>query len=132
VAGGRGEFSTLQASIDVEGSHFRELTAYQLAVALAENVHDAAREWDRFEKWTIGVQLVRAADSIGANIAEGTGRWHVGDRRRLLFIARASLYETEHWVLQAQRRGLLPPGPDPRLSEVARTLNGLIKRQPPS
>jgi four helix bundle protein len=117
--------------VSVEGSSFRRLTAYQLAVALAGALHDAVTAWDSFERWTIGLQLVRAADSIGANIAEATGRWHVADRRRLLMIARGSLYETEHWIVQAQERRLLPQDAHRPLGEIARTLNGLIKRQPP-
>jgi four helix bundle protein len=115
----------------MEGSRFRTLAAHQQAVALANALHEAAIAWDSFEKWTIGVQLVRAADSIGANIAEATGRWHVPDRRRLLFIARGSLCETEHWIVQAQARGLLPPDADRPVAEIARTLNGLIRREPP-
>jgi four helix bundle protein len=115
----------------VEGSNFRNLTAYRLAVELAGRLHDAAAAWDSFERWTIGVQLVRSADSVGANIAEATGRWHVADRRRLLFIARGSLCETEHWIVQAQTRGMLPPGTDRHVAEIARTLNGLIRREAP-
>jgi four helix bundle protein len=74
------------------------------------------------------VQLVRAGDSVGANIAEAMGRWHVADRRRLLFIARGSLYETEHWMLRAESRGLLKRGASDRLGELGRALNGLIKK----
>jgi len=41
---------------------------------LADEVWAAVSSWDRFAKDTAGKQIVRAADSIGANIAEGTGR----------------------------------------------------------
>jgi four helix bundle protein len=75
------------------------------------------------------MQLVRAADSIGANIAEALGRWHPADKRRLLTIARGSLYETEHWIDRAHHRGLLRDTPD--LSELGRTLNGLMKKPTP-
>jgi len=77
------------------------------------------------------MQLLRAADSIGANIAESAGRWHTPDRRRLLFVARGSLYETEHWILRAEKRGLLADGYAERLDELARALNGLIRRATP-
>ena len=70
--------------------------------------------------------MVRAADSVGANIAEAAGRWHTPDRRRLLIVARGSLYETEHWLTRAQARGLELPDTD--LQELARTLHGLIRR----
>jgi hypothetical protein len=47
-------------------------------------------------------------------------------------MARGSLYETEHWLLRAQKRGLLDDGPLGRLDETARALNGLINKWPPS
>jgi len=45
----------------------------------------------------------------------------------LLIIARGSLLEAEHWLLQAEARGLIPKGMNERIDEIARTLNGLIK-----
>ena len=72
--------------------------------------------------------MVRSADSIAANIAEAQGRHQPGDRRRVLLIARGSLYETEHWMLQAEARHLLPEGSSAQLNEIARTLNGLVRR----
>jgi len=50
--------------------------------------------------------------SIGANIAEGCERVHAPDRRRFYAVARGSLYETEHWIMTAEARGL--PGRDSR------------------
>jgi len=97
-------------------------------VAIGDEVYDAVSGWSSLDRWTVGVQLLRSADSIGANIAESAGRRHVPDRRRLLFVARGSLYETEHWILRAEERRLLPRGYRERLEETARALNGLIKR----
>jgi four helix bundle protein len=111
---------------------FKDLDAYRRAVALADELYEISVGWDKFDLWTTGVQLVRAADSVGANIAEATGRWHTPDRRRLLYIARGSLSETEHWVLCAEQRGLLQEGWSERLSDIRRPLNGLIKREPPN
>lgn len=102
---------------------------YGLAVDVADLLHAEVVQWPSFAKWTVGVQLVRAADSIGANIAEALGRWHPADKRRLLTIARGPLYETEHWIDCARTRRLLQEKPD--LTELGRTLNGLIKRPTP-
>jgi four helix bundle protein len=76
------------------------------------------------------MQLVRAADSVGANIAESSGRWHPADKRRLLVIARGSLYEVEHWLERAEARRLSAPRPD-RLQELAWALSALISKTGP-
>jgi four helix bundle protein len=36
--------------------------------------------WEKFAKNTVGEQLVRSADSVGANIAEAQGRFNYGER----------------------------------------------------
>jgi four helix bundle protein len=108
-------------------SAFRDLVAYRLSAELADGLHQAVRKWPASER-SLGDQLVRAADSIGANIAEASGRWHRTDERRFLRIARGSLYETEHWMHTAERRGLLQPGSTDQLTEIAKTLNGLIAK----
>jgi len=126
----RGEVRALLAYLGVPGD-FRKLVAYRLAAALANDLYDVASRWDRFQLFSVGLQLVRAADSVAANIAEADGRFTPADRRRLLLIARGSLYETEHWILQAEQRGLLPEGSSARVDEVGRTLNGLMKRPTP-
>jgi four helix bundle protein len=115
----------------VGSTAFRNLVAYRLAVGVADELHTAVMRWGSFERWSLGLQLVRSADSIGANIAEALGRWHEADRRRLLFVARGSLYETEHWIQRAEARALLDRGSVSGLDEVGRALNGLIKRRPP-
>jgi four helix bundle protein len=109
------------------GSGFRELVAFQRAVALAEDMHSAVGAWPEFERMSLGMQLVRAADSVGANIAEAYGRWHRADQRKHLYIARGSVYETQYWISRAEKKGLLPKGTTNRAYELGRTLNGLIK-----
>lgn len=65
--------------------------------------------WDFFAKDTISKQLVRAADGIGAAIAEGIGRRSFVENRRFVRTARGSLNETWHWVRRAHRCRLLTP-----------------------
>ena len=115
----------------MRGSRHRTFRAYQLAAALADEVHAVVVTWEKFELWTIGTQLVRAADSIGANIAEGLGRGTLADQRRFFLIANGSLKETEHWLERASVRGLLGEERfEPRTSELGRVLIGLIRADP--
>jgi hypothetical protein len=70
---------------------FEELDVYRLAEKLADEVWQVASAWPPFPRATIGVQAVRAADSIGANVAEGYGRAGARDNSRFIRIARGSL-----------------------------------------
>ena len=90
-----------------KNTDFKNLHVYQLSAELADLIWDIVREWDTFAKNTIGQQIVRSADSIGANIAEGCGRGSFQDNRRFVKIARGSLNETRHWLTRAAKRQLL-------------------------
>jgi four helix bundle protein len=113
-------------------SAFRNLVAYQAASDLADDLWERVGRWESFDRWTTGIQLVRAVDSIGANIAEALGRWHRKEQLQFLYVARASLLETEHWITTAERRHLLEEGTSSRLDEIARSLSGLINKRTPS
>ena len=88
-------------------TNFENLEVYKLAERLADEIWSVVGSWDHFSKDTIGRQVVRAADSIGANIAEGVGRGSYLDNRRFVRTARASLNETKHWLRRAHSRHLL-------------------------
>ena len=46
----------------------------------------------------MGDQFIRATDSVGANIAEGYGRFHYLDKIRFYYNSRGSLLEcATHW-----------------------------------
>jgi four helix bundle protein len=63
--------------------------------------------WKYFERDTIGKQMVRAADSIGANLSEAYGRYSFADRKRFAYYARGSLCETLNWLQISMTRGLM-------------------------
>ena len=86
---------------------FDELDIYRAMEDAADRIWETVVRWDQFARNTVGAQLVRAADSVGANIAEGCGRQSFKDNQRFVKIARGSLNETRHWLRRAYRRGLL-------------------------
>ena len=88
-------------------THFENLKVYQLSEELADKIWHIVNTWERLAKSTIGAQVVRSADSIGANLAEGSGRGSNADYRRFIRMSRGSLYETRHWLRRAYRRDLL-------------------------
>jgi four helix bundle protein len=110
---------------------FANLEVYRLSERLADEVWNMVAAWDRFSKDTVGKQMVRAADSIGANIAEGTGRGVFQDNRRFVRIARASLCETMHWLRRAHRRQLMNDSAilsiKSLVSELAPRLNAYLR-----
>ena len=109
---------------------FENLRVYQLAEELADAVWDICEKWRSFARDTVGKQLVRAVDSIGANIAEGTGRGTFVDNRRFVRIARGSLNETQHWLRRAYKRHLLNDKEirslKPIIDELAPKLNAYL------
>ena len=99
-------------------SNFENLQVYQLAEKLADEIWHIILHWEEFPKATIGKQLVPSADSIGANIAEGCGRYNFQDNRRFVRIARGSLNETRHWLRRAYKRNLLTEEEVNRLKSI--------------
>ncbi len=112
-------------------TNFENLHVYQLAEKLADEIWDVVMTWRAIARDTVGKQVVRAADVIGADIAEGTGRGSVADNRRFVLMVRGSLYETKHWLRRAFRRNLLSAKQVASLKqstdELTRTLNGYLR-----
>jgi four helix bundle protein len=112
-------------------TNFLKLVVYLLAERLADEIWKIVVDWKPFARNTVGMQLVDAADSIGANIAEGAGRGSPQDNRRFIRIARGSLNETRHWLRRAYRRGLLQDQHietlQPMITELAPRLNAYLR-----
>ncbi len=88
-------------------SSLENLEVYKISVELSNVIWNIVIKWDNFERNTIGSQLVKAMDSVAANISEGYGKGSKNDNARMIKIARGSLFETRHWISLAHQRNLM-------------------------
>ena len=110
-----------------------QMRAYQRAEEISDTVWRIAIDWPYFVQRSVGLQLVRSVDSIGANLAEGHGRFHAADICKFLYYSRGSLRETLYWIRRAHERQLMSDEHFDHLSEqleqLSRELNQLINHQ---
>jgi four helix bundle protein len=106
----------------MEKTNFENLEIYQLSEKLSDEIWQVVLNWNNLARDTVGKQVVRSVDGIGANIAEGSGRGSAQDSRRFLRMARGSLYETRHWLRRAHKRQLLPAEQTQNISPIIKEL----------
>lgn len=132
-----GEYAAAKVEQDLDTDsqkkiiELEDLRVFQLADELSDLIWDIVAQWNFFAKKTVGDQYVRAADSIGANIAEGYGRYHFQENILFLYYSRGSLKETAFWTEKAKRRKLLSDEDylyiKERLDKLPKELNAMIK-----
>jgi four helix bundle protein len=84
-----------------------DFKTYHKAMEVGEKVWEVVMKWNYFEKDTVGKQLVRAVDSIAANLSEGLGRYHYKEIKNFSYYSRGSLFETKTWLVKANTRKLI-------------------------
>ena len=87
--------------------HVYELDVYKLAEDLLDMVWYDFDKWNKKVQITMGYQIIRASDSIAANIAEGYGRDTPADRKKFYLYSRGSFEETKSWLRKLIRRKVL-------------------------
>lgn len=111
--------------------NLESLEVYQITMELGDDIWNLVSQWKYFDKDTIGKQLVRSADSVSANIAEGYGRYFYKETRQFLFYTRGSLLETKSWIVKAYHRNLINEHEYKiqiqKLEEPHKKLNGFLK-----
>jgi len=112
---------------------YRDLIAWQKAMALAEQVYHGTASFPDNEKFGLTAQLRRSAVSVASNIAEGFGRARKVEFRRFLEISRGSLFELQTQAELSRRLGLLKGKHLSTVRELAQELDavltGLIRSQ---
>ena len=108
---------------------YRDLVAWQKAMDLVVAVYRETASWRADERFGLISQVRRAAVSVPANIAEGSGRSGSAEMRHFLSIAHGSLSEAETYLDIAERLGFLAPSTAQLLydqcMEISRVINGL-------
>jgi four helix bundle protein len=110
---------------------YRKIHAWQKSDDLTVDVYRATKRFPREEIYGLTSQLRRAAYSVPANIAEGATRNSKKDYLRFLYIARASLAETQYFLHLSKRLNYLTKEENEELqsatSKTFSKLHGLIK-----
>jgi len=66
--------------------------------------------------------LVRAIDSIAANLSEGYGRYHFKEAKHFSYYSRGSLFESKTWLTKAKNRNLLD---EEKFNEMMSTIDDI-------
>ena len=110
---------------------FRNLKAWQLGIALANDIYTVTDSWPSRELYGLSSQIRRAAFSVPANVAEGRGRQGRREYRHFVEIAYGSLCEVETALVLARLRSYITEDEeqsfDRQIDELARVLRGLMR-----
>lgn len=83
------------------------LEVYKIARELSSFAWSVYNEMEKEYRFTMGGQFLESIDSVGANIAEGYGRYHFLDTVKFFYNSRGSLWEFKHWVDLLHERNLI-------------------------
>jgi four helix bundle protein len=103
-------------------SKIEDLEILKLAESLSDLLWEKVGSWDKFNRETVGKQLVRSADSIGANIAEGFGRYAMKENLHFCYYARGSFIETRYWLNRVRVRKLMSSEEMNQIREITERL----------
>jgi four helix bundle protein len=111
-------------------SKLEDFKAYNLSMEVGEEVWEIVKGWRYFEKDTVGKQLVRAVDSVAANLSEGLGRYHFKEAKNFAYYSRGSLFETKTWLTKALNRKLITEeahlAMNSKIEVIGKMINGYI------
>ena len=109
---------------------YRNLIMWQRSQELALSVIRLTRSFP--QHWAnaiLGRQIISSVTSIGANIAEGHGRYTPGAHRNHLSIARVSAAETDSWLDLLRRDGLISSAEELPLHNECGEITAMLTRK---
>lgn len=98
------------------------LQVYKIAIRLSREAWKVYNSLGWQDKRVMGDQFIKSVDSVGANIAEGYGRFHYLDRIKFYYNGRGSLLEAKHWVFLLMDREKINKD---KFDDFIKQLNGL-------
>ena len=109
---------------------FTDLEVWKASRAYKNEMYSLVKAFPAAEKYRLEDQLLRASRSIGANIAEGYGRYTYKDQLHFCIQARGSLFETINHLIDAFDCGYISGEILTKFkglaNEVEKLLNGYI------
>ena len=116
--------------MDETKSTFEDLEVWQLARELRRGISELVKTFPSEEKYRLTDQMIRAARSVTANIAEGYGRYHYQENIQYCRQSRGSLFELiDHLTVASDDRYIsseVLEATKERISALVRKLNGYI------
>ena len=111
---------------------FENLKVYQLARQLVKDIYLLQNRFPKEERYALGDQVRRAAVSITANLAEGSGRQSLKEKIRFIEVAFGSMTEVFCELQTACDLGYIRneelDALRPQFTEIAKMLSGLRSR----
>ena len=86
---------------------FEKLEIWELAIGLSVRIYKITQDFPQSEKFGITNQLRRAANSVSANIAEGSGRLSVKDKANFFQVSYSSLLEVLNFLIISEKLGFI-------------------------
>lgn len=106
----------------------RDLRIYQLSREISFIAWEVYEKLSYGDKKIFGDQFISAIDSIGANIAEGFGRFHYLDKNKFNYNSRGSLLESIHWLEVMRERAKISEELYKKLNEKLSLLKMQLNR----
>lgn len=100
-----------------------DLEIYKLSKEIGSKAWSIYKDLNWQDKKIMGDQFISAIDSIGANIAEGFGRFHYLDKNKFNYNSRGSLLESIHWLELLYKRDKIEEGNYQLLSNQLKDLH---------
>jgi four helix bundle protein len=111
---------------------YRKLKVWKRGHEVTFAIYSVTRDFPKEESYGLVSQMRRAATSIPANIAEGSGRNSSAELNRFVTIASGSAFELDYYLLLARDLGFISTERyntlQNQLAELKRMLNAFIQK----